>query len=442
MPENLRTKSCLIIDHGLFVELAPRLARDFGEVRLFVPWTSGYPKAAAAHVGCGLRNPDSGRAVERVETFWDRVPDADVVVFSDLYFADWQQVVADRMGKPVWGHRGAEALELDRWGTRRLQRELGIAAPRTKRFIGLEALAEYLSDPANEDKWVKISCFRGDGETWHHETWHTSRIRLDEFQNRVGALADSYEFIVEDAVNDAVEVGYDGWTVRGQWPEAAYWGFEVKDSAYVGRFSPYGELPEPIHDINGKVEGILKEEGATGFCSFEFRLTKDGTARMIDPCMRCGSPPIEGVMEGYDNLAEVIWEGAHGRLCPVKSAGEYVAIAMMHCQAALTNWVPLEVPRDVDRWIKVRNKATIDGEVYHVPTLGDMPEIGAVVAVADSLEEAVGLVKERAAQVRGYLLEIRAECLDDAQECIDEAREYGVDFGAGSSLKESGEGRT
>jgi hypothetical protein len=417
--ENLKTKSALICDNGLFMELAARLTDDFGEVKLFMPWISGYPKAAPAFVGTGIQG------VERVEYFWDHVSDADVVIFPDLYFPDAQEVVAGRFNKPVWGHRWAESLELDRWGTRNLQKELGIGSPRTRRFVGIDDLAEYLEKVQN--KWVKISTFRGDGETWHHEAWHTSKIYLYHFRNRVGALADSYEFIVEDNI-EGIEVGYDGFVVRGEWPEASYWGFEIKDCGYVGKFAPYGDLPQSILDINSKMAPILKQESSTGFCSFEFRLGKDGVPRMIDPCMRAGSPPFEGVMEGYENLAEIIWEGAHGRVAPVRSRGEYVAMAMMHSQFAISNWVPLEIPLDIERWVKVRNKAVIDGEIYHVPTLGDMPEIGAVVAVADSLEEAKQLVRERADKVKGYLVEIHVDALDAAEEEIERAREYGIDF--------------
>lgn len=419
MDDNLKTKSVLVADHGLFMDLAPRLARDFGEVLLFVPWTSGYPKAAPAFVGTGIDG------VERVESFWDRVPDVDCVVFPDLYFADWAEVVKHKFDKPVWSHLGAERLELDRWGTRRLQRDLGIAAPRTRHFVGVDALSNHLKNV--ENKWVKISTYRGDGETFHHPTWHVTEIYLDHFRNRVGALADHYEFIVEDHV-DGIEVGYDGFTVRGQWPEASYWGLEVKDKGYIGRFSTYNDLPQSIRDINDRVSPILREERATGFCSFEFRLKKDGAALMIDPCMRCGSPPTEGTMEGYDNLGEIIWEGAHGRLAPVRSSGEFLAIAMMHSPFALTNWVPLEIPDSINRWVKLRNRAVIDGKTYHVPTLGEMPEIGAVVAVADTLDDAVRLVKERAEKVKGYNIEIMVESLDAAQEEIDRAKEYGIDF--------------
>ena len=419
MPENLKTKSALVADHGLFMELAPRLARDFGEVKLFCPWMAGYPKAAPAFIGTGIEG------VERVETFWDHVADADVIVLPDLYMADMARVCKGRFNKPVWSHFGAENLELDRWGTRKLQRDLAVGAPTTKHFVGVDELEDYLKDVDN--KWVKISCYRGDGETFHHETWHTTAIYLDHFRNRVGALADSYEFIVEDHV-EGIEVGYDGFTVKGEWPEASYWGFEIKDNAYCGKFSPYNELPKPIRDINSKMVPILKEEGAVGFCSFEFRYTKDGEALMIDPCLRAGSPPIEGTMEGYDNLGEIIWEGANGRVAPVRSTGEFIAIAMIHSTFALSGWVPLEIPSSIERWVKLRNKAVIDGKIYHVPTQNEMPEIGAVVAVADSLEEAKRLVVERANKVKGYLVEIKTDALDSAEEEIKLSEEYGIEF--------------
>lgn len=419
MPEDLKTKSVLVADNGLFVELAPRLARDFGEVKYFCPWGSAYPKASLAHIGFGLDG------VERVTTFWDQVPDADLIVFPDLYFADWAEVCRDRFHKPVWSHFQGEMLELDRWGTRKLQRQMGLPTPKSHFITGLDSLAEYLA--VHKDRWVKISAYRGDGETWHHDTFHTTRTYLDHFANKVGALADTYEFLVEEPI-EGIEIGYDGWTVHGNFPEASYWGFEIKDQGYIGRFSPYADLPESIRSINDKMAAVLREARSVGFCSFEFRLTTDGTAYMIDPCLRAGSPPFEVTQEGYDNLPEILWEGGHGRLCPPKPLGEFIALALIHSSFALTNWVPIEVPEEDRRWLKLRNAAVLDGELYHMPTYGDMPEIGAVIAASDSLEEAIALVKERALRVKGYNLEIKTDALDKAQEEIERAKDFGVEF--------------
>lgn len=419
MPTNLKNKSVLIVDNGLFVEIAPRLARDFGQVMYYMPWANAYPRSASTVVGEGLDG------VERVLSFWDRVPDADVVVFPDLYFADWQWICAEKFDKPVWGHRDAELLELDRQGTRELQEKLGLPAPGTDFIEGVDALAEYLEKPENENKWVKLSAFRGDGETWHHECWETSETYLNHFRDRVGALSEDYSFMVEDHI-EGIEIGYDGWTVRGEWPSGTYWGFEIKDHAYVGQFSPYSELPAAVHRVNEAFSPLLKREKATGFLSFEFRMGRDGEPYLIDPCLRNGSPPFEVTMEAYDNIAEIIWEGAHGRMTEPKPLGKYTAMALIHCPFALTGWVPITCPPDVRRWLKLRNAAVINDRLYHVPVGGEMPEIGAVVAVADDLEEAKELVAERAEQVKGYQLSIKVEALVDTEEEIEEAREYGV----------------
>jgi hypothetical protein len=421
MSESLSSKCVLVCDNGLFAELACRLTRQFGRVLYFMPWANAYPKSAAAFVGTGLEG------VERVPTFWDRVAEADLVVFPDVYFSDAQEVVRERFHKPVWGHGSAEALELDRVGTRALQRRLGVPGPPSRRVVGIGALAEYLADPAHENRWLKISTYRGDGETFHHETWHTTRVWLDRFRDRVGPVADEYEFLVERHL-EGIEVGYDGWTVHGQFPTAAYWGFEVKDEGYVGRFQPYREMPACIREVNERMSPVLAEARAVGFCSFEFRLGEDGVARMIDPCMRAGSPPFEATQEAYANLGEILWEGAHGRLVEPAPLGEYIAEALIHSQEALTNWVPLECPPADRRWLKVRNVAVVGGELYHVPVGGQMPEIGAVVAAGDTLEEAIGLVKERAERIKGFGLQIKAEALDRALEEVEEARKYGVEF--------------
>jgi hypothetical protein len=420
--DNLKTKCCLIADNGLFAELALRLARDFGQVFYFTPWISAYPKAAPAFVGTGLADN-----VERIHYFWDHVPDADVVVFPDVYMSDMAQVVNERFHKPVWSHRKAEAIELDRRGMRVLQRELGIPAPKTRFFNSVDDLAHYLEHVAGGPRWVKISAYRGDGETWQHTDWHISQVYLNHFRSRVGALANQYEFLVEQHL-DGVEVGYDGWTVHGDYPEATFWGFEVKDKGYVGKFAAYDKLPEPIRYVNQEMAPVLREERAVGFCSFEFRYNGDGKAYVIDPCMRAGSPPFEGTQEAYDNLSEIIWEGSHNRMARPQALGQYLAMAMVHSEFALQNWVPIECPKDVRRWFKLRNAAMIDGKLYHVPTHGEMPEIGAVIAVSDDLEEAKRLVKERAEQVKGFNLEIHAEALSSAEEEIQKAKEYGIDF--------------
>jgi hypothetical protein len=133
-------------------------------------------------------------------------------------------------------------------------------------------------------------------------------------------------------------------------------------------------------------------------------------------------------MEAYDNLSEIIWEGAHGRMAEPKVLGKYIAIAIVHSMFALTNWVPIEVPEKERRWLKLRNAGVVGGELYHIPTGGETAEIGAVVAVADSLEEAKALVVKRAKKVKGHTLNIKVGAMDKADEEIKKAKKYGIVF--------------
>jgi hypothetical protein len=103
-------------------------------------------------------------------------------------------------------------------------------------------------------------------------------------------------------------------------------------------------------------------------------------------------------------------------------------MAMIHSVFALTNWVPISCPPEIRRWVKIRNAAVVNGDLYHVPVGTEMPEIGAVCAVADTLKEATALVAERAEMVKGHALEISVEALDEAEEVLARATELGIAF--------------
>jgi hypothetical protein len=316
-------------------------------------------------------------------------------------------------------------MELDRWEMRKLQKRLGIPAPPTQRFSSIDDLSNYLKGTRNQ--YVKLSCFRGDLETFYHDTWHITEVILDDLVRRVGALKDHYEFIVEDAI-EGVEVAYDGWTVLGQFPRHVFHGIEVKDKCYVGKFTEYDKLPAPVKTVNSLLAPVLEHEGAIGFCAFEMILKSPTEYFVIDPCLRAFSPPLEVMMEAYDNIAQIIWEGAHGNMVEPVAIGTYAVEAMLHSNFALSNWVPIEVPQGQERWLKLRNAAIIDGKLYHVPTGGEMPEIGAVVAVANTLTEAIALVKERAEGIKGHQVEIHTHALDDAQQEIFKGHDVGIEF--------------
>ena len=104
---NLKSKTALVYDNGVFTELAVTLGRSFGRVLYYVPWTSGMPKSNALLIGEGLAG------VERVENPFDFFDEIDIWIFPDVYEAGMQKWLAAQ-GKRVFGCKGGADLEIDR----------------------------------------------------------------------------------------------------------------------------------------------------------------------------------------------------------------------------------------------------------------------------------------------------------------------------------------
>jgi hypothetical protein len=295
--------AALIYDNGIFAELAVTLAKSFGRVIYYTPWTSGMPKSNPLMIGYGLEG------VERVASPWGVVDEVDLWIFPDVYEGELQEYLV-KQGKRVWGCRMGSELEIDRPKSKEQSKKLGIDIGPYKVVRGLDALRKHLK--ANDDQWVKISGTRGDMETFGAPTYARVETRLDELEHNLGAMKKVMEFTVEQGIPDAVETGYDGYVIDGEYPKGAMTGVEIKDEAYVMKVTSYAKLPKQVQSVNDKLKPALKRYGYRGFISTEVRCTKDGKAYLIDPCCRLGSPPSELYQNLIANIAEVMWYGAEG----------------------------------------------------------------------------------------------------------------------------------
>lgn len=404
MPSH-RDRTICVYDHGLFVELAITLSKDFGRVLYYAPWENGYPKSNTLRIGQGIKG------IEAVASPWPYFDDIDLWVFPDVFEGGLQEHLA-KMGKRVWGCRMGEELELDRVASKEHCRTLGIDIGPYAQVIGLDALRDYLKE--HDDQWVKISATRGDMETFKSDNYDLIEPRLDELEHNLGAKKKVMEFIVEADIPDAIEVGYDGYTIDGKFPKGAIVGVEVKDKAYVGRTMRYSQLPKEVRSVNDKLAPTLKAYGIRGFISTEIRTTNDGRAYLIDPCMRCGSPPNELSQIWITNFADILWEGSEGIVIEPEFAAKYGAQILLLSDWADRNWQQVEFPESIRPHVKLRNMTVIDGEYYVIPQWTGMPEIGAVVAIGDSPQEAIDECKRMAEMVEGYSIEKPCNALDDA----------------------------
>lgn len=416
---DLKSKTVCCVDNGIFVEWAIKLAEDFGRVLYWSPWVDAFPRSNSMLIGDGI--PE----ITRIKNFWEYVDAVDLFVFPDVYYADWQADLVAR-GKRVWGSRYGDELELNRWQTKKLMQRIGLPVQHIARIEGLTKLCEYLKK--NENKWIKISATRGDFETFKHDDYALSEPKLKELGHRLGAKAEIMSFLVEDDLPDRCEIGYDGICIDGAFPPTAMQGYEIKDLGLVGRVKKYEELSEPVKFVNSKLAHILENYGYRGFFSSEIRYGRDKIPYLIDPCMRAASPPSELYMEMFDNWGEVMWAGAAGQIVDLNPVAEFGVEIMIHSSWADANWQAIHFPDEIRSFVKLRNLTKIDGQYYVVPQEVGLPEVGAVVGIGDTLDDAIEMAKEHCAQVKGYFIECKTESIDEALNQIKKGEEFGIEF--------------
>lgn len=411
-------KTVCVVDNGLFVSIAEKLSESFRRVLYWMPWVNGFPKSNQLIVGEGIEG------IERIRYLWDHVDEVDLFVFPDVYFGDIQEELV-RRGKRVFGARSGDLLELDRAATKALMRQLGLPVAPWKRIVGLDNLRTYLQK--HRDVWVKVSATRGDMETWHSVNYDLSEPRIDELEHRLGAVKQVIEFIVEDGIPNATEIGYDGFTVDGRFPTGdVLFGIEAKDVGYVGAVKPYDELPTAVQFVNEKLSPFLSARRYRGFFSTEIRVTDEEVPYLIDPCCRAGSPPSELYQELFSNWPEVMWAAAEGEIVDLEPLARFGVLSMIHSAWADEQWMAVHIDPKVRQWVKLRNHCRIGGKDYIAPQSVKLPEIGAVLGVGDSLKQAIEHCTQNCEGVQGYYLQCRMDGFDAIIQEMDDAEARGI----------------
>jgi hypothetical protein len=417
-----KNKTLMVVDNGLFVSFARMLSKGFKKTYYYSPWQSSFPRTQTIRVGDGFDD------IERVNFPLEKADEVDLWVFLDLYHNDLQCYLEDH-GARVFGARRGEELELHRWEFKSYLKSIGLPVQPMQHVIGMEKLREYLKTV--ENRYVKTSFVRGDFETFCHKTYELSEPRLDELEHVLGPTKRKYEFIVEDEIKDAVEVGYDGFTIDGQFPTHAMQAYEIKDCGMIGLVLPDNKLSDPVRLINKSLSPALKGYTYRGFWSTEIRYTKDKRAYFIDPCCRLGTPSNELLQELFDGWPQVVWDGAEGKLTSPTPKAKFAVMAVITSEWAVNDWAAIHYPRGLDEFVKLRFHTRIEDKDYVSPQVVGLPDLGGVVGTGETLLEAIKVCKERAKQIEGYQVKCDLESIDKAIDTINEGVKFGVGFGGG-----------
>jgi hypothetical protein len=425
MIQSYRSKHVCIYDYGLFEEIAVKLAKYFGKVSYFCPWKNGFPKSNQLRIGDGI--VDSKRngngEYQRIEHFFDVIPEVDLFIFPDTYDGDLQLHLQD-LGKRVWGSRFGDDLELDRVASKKFLTGLGLDIGPYEVVTGLDSLREYLKE--HEDVYVKISKTRGDMESFHALEYKLIEPKLDELEHTLGAMKNRTVFIVEEAIKDAVEIAWDSFSVDGQYPKKAMLGAEKKSEAYAGKVFNFANLPKQVREVYEKIAPALKDFEYKNFISIETMSTPDKKCYVTDPCCRNGSPPTENELEMIENLPDILWFGAEGKLIEPEYKDTWAVQVNLLSSWAESNWQCLYFPPKIRDSIKLRNFAVMDGEYYVLPQPAQLSLIGAVVATGSTFDDARDKVITLAEQVKGYYIDVPFGALSALEKELDKLKQMGI----------------
>jgi hypothetical protein len=403
-----KSKSVLVMDKGMFTSLADVLTKHFWRVGYFSDWQSSFPDGTNLLVGSGLDG------VTRLKYLWKRTPDNpqciydfDLIVFADCWDGDLQEDLRSR-GMRVWGSGMRSSLELSRWKTKEEIKKAGLPVNKCAQVTGIENLRAYLKE--NQDVYVKISTFRGIGETFHAENYDQIKGKLDELEAKYEPMMEIMQFVIEHSIPDAKELGYDGYCIDGEFPNSAFFGAEIKNKAYFGKLVDYDDLPEEIKTVNTKLSYGM--DGYRHFFSTELR---DG--HPIDLTCRHATPCGEPYCDAMTNLADVLYQGAEGTLVHAEWSSKYAAQLVFCSEWAEEHPVLVQFPEEIRPYVKLYNHCRVNGKDWIINDAQRAKEMGSIVALGNTPQEVMRLCIERVEKVKAFMLTYDEDAL---QKAVDE----------------------
>lgn len=409
---DLKDKTCCVIESGIFQSLAHRLARDFGKVYYYRHTERVHPVTSDIEPGKGYDD------IEAIEHWSDVLEEVDLWVCPDIHDGHLQEHLVS-IGERVFGSRRAEDLEIWRAKFREIMDEIGLPVPPHEVVTGLDALRERLMEV--NDKFIKTSAnVRGTSETWHHLSYNLSQAHLDKLASQFGAFRETQEWLIDDPILNVPEIGYDGLCVDGKFPRHGIVGVEAKDKAYYGQFMPWDMMPRVIRDVNTKLAPVLGQYGYRGFFSTEIR-----GKYLLEPTCRQPSPAGECEQEIYSNISEMIWSAAEGEIVePIPAARFCAQVILSSHEMDEATPLPIDIPLDRRQWVKLYNSSKgEDGQEWVSPTPTRMSEIGSIVGIGNTPEQAIRELEKHCDGYESWAmrLEIDLEALHEARKEMSKA---------------------
>jgi len=394
----------LILDNGLYTSLAERMGRD-GAVAYFSSWLNAFPQSREVAPGSGLKN------VERVDdplTFMLEGRASHIIV-PDLYL-DGYQALARAMELPCFGAGDGARLETDRWFLKEFLAEHGLPVIHSQQVEGLDALRDLLQK--EDDRYIKVSVFRGDLETYHHVDWRRTEPQFNRWKVQFGAMGNKVRFIVEDPIPDARELGIDTFFRGGKWLEPFFFGPEIKDGGYAGKLSTMADMEKGVRQVMAALAAYFGQTGYDWFFSNEMRI-RQSEVFMTDATCRIPSPPGGAMLASMRNFTKFLLEGD-----APDWDGEWICEIILKSDTVKDSWMEVEIPPSMRGRMMLHNHCQIDGQTWIAPHDSKYVEFGSACGWGGSLDDAKAMALETAKAIAADGLYFDDHVLDKAEEAF------------------------
>lgn len=283
----------------------------------------------------------------------------------------------------------------------------------------------------------------GNSETWQHTTWDRTVRKIEALRHRYGPIGNDIIFTVVAHIDSTCEAAYDGFCVtsqegKAQFPETGFLGYEKKNKCHILRAIPYDDFPDAVREVNDVFAPMLAKYWVRGGFGTEIKIVGEGKSQknyFLDATVgRQPSPPGEIIMEMVTNLGEFFYEGAEGNMIPLEIEEHYGVQVSLYSDVSKSNFCPVVYPEEIDPWVKLCRACYRDDMNQIVPdkcvTVGSegVERIGDVVAIAEDIETAIDLVKERCGMIEGDV-DCEVDALADLLKVLKEGEEMGIDMG-------------
>ena len=365
---------------------------------------------------------DGFKNIKRVDSPWSVMKECDLAIFPDIGFADMQAHIADDLRIPVWGARKADTLESNRGKFLKAIEGLGMPVPHYEAIKGIANLRSHLRD--KEDKFIKISKWRGEAETFHWRDWAHDEATLDFMAHKLGPWRRHLTFYVLDPIDTDIEGGMDTYCIDGKIPDKCINGFEAKDKAYLCTVTDREGVPEGIRHVTEEFVKLLVPYGYRSLLSTEIRVSGNDNY-FIDLTARAGSPPSQCQSELFGNLGDIIWMGANGECIEPKETAKFGVQALIIWKGDKSCWREVSIPEEIFQWVKVPNACLLDGMVCQPPD--EDGAFGWLVSTGDTIKETIDTLKEYAGELPDGL-SVDLSALGDLLGEAHKAEEEGMEF--------------